>query len=134
MLKERLGSSVSWHHWRKLEQWLDRGLGDTFDSSEGVMGGFGLVTRKPERFWLKGWMDLWRPWSASISFPDGNKTYPLEVKLGDFVRHAGEPTSRKNEEDEDILLQYSDSPNFPDLEFDVEFTLEGELMSLTLFG
>ncbi len=134
LLKERLGPPASWNRMRKGGQWLYPELGVSFDSDEGLVNSFDVVPRKPEGSALFEWSKVWKPWSGTILFADGFRVSGLEAKLDDFLGHAGKPAHRENEDHEDILLQYDGSSNFPEGGFDVEFTPEGELLNLELYG
>lgn len=132
-LKERLGPPVSWNDLRRSGHWLYPELGTIFESSRGIIDGFGLITRKPECSLFRKWQSLWQPWSGVIRFPDGFKTSCKDARLAGFLEHAGRP-SNQEKENEDILLQYSDSPKFLYIAFDVEFALQGDLISLHLWS
>ncbi len=134
LLKQRLGPPVSWNRMRRGGKWLYPELGVSLDSDEGLVYSFDVVPRKPEWSALLEWSKVWKPWSGTLLFPDGFTHSGLESKLDDFLKHAGEPAQREDEDHEDILLEYDGSPSFPDGGFDVEFTPEGELLNLTLYG
>ncbi len=134
LLKQRLGPPASWNRLRKQGAWFYPQLGVGFDTDEGLIYSFTVVPRKPEWSSLFKWEKIWKPWSGVILFPDGHKVAGLKAKLEEFLKHAGQPASREDEDHEDILLQYNSSSNLPEGGFDVEFTPEGELLSLELYG
>lgn len=133
LLKERLGPPVSWHHLRKSGRWLYPELGIIFESARDRIDAFSVITRRPEWSSFQKWQNIWRPWAGTLRFPDGFKTCTKDIRLAAFLEHAGRPTNQEQEE-EDVLLQYSDSPKFRHIAFDVEFTLQGDLISLYLWS
>ncbi len=132
-LKVPLGPPVSWRRIRRRRgQWIYPGLGVVFHSERGQIAGFDVVARQPEVSWFRQWKNLWRPWTGSITFPDGFQTGSLEVRLDDFLAHLGDPTDREDDEVEGPTLVYPLSEEPEDSELEIEFNPFGELKSLDL--
>lgn len=132
LLKQRLGPPASWNSLRRSGHWLYPELGAVFESTNGKIDGLSVITRRPESSFFKDYLASWQPWSGVIRFPDKRRASGKDTRLAAFLEHAGKPAAREQEE-QNVLLQYSGSPRFPYLAFDAEFTLQGELISICLW-
>jgi len=113
--------------------WVYPRLGVSFDVEEGRIATFYVVARGSVVTALRPWQKEWKGWTGTVSFPDGFRAPGLEVKVDDFLHHAGQPSEREDDE-EGPLLTYSQHPNFTNLFIEVVFTPAGELASLELTG
>jgi hypothetical protein len=131
-IKERFGPPASWKRLRHGE-WVYPRLGVCFDVEKDRIATFYVVARGPELTALRPWQKEWKAWTGTILFPDGFRAPGLEVKVEDFLQHAGQPSDR-DDDSEGPVLTYAEHPNFPDLFIEVDFTPAGELASLELTG
>ncbi len=131
LLRQHLGPPVSWKRMRE-GQWLYPALSLAFDVSGEVIEGYTLVVRQPESSVFAAWAKRWQPFAGAVSFPDMFKAYPEALRIETFLRHAGEPT-RREDGDEDTFLYYHDPPAYGKVSFDVEFTAQGDLVSLEIY-
>jgi hypothetical protein len=134
-LKERLGPPANWRVWKNKRRWHYPELGVWFESSkDGVLERISLSVREESSYAnCPGWTERWKPWSGSIRFPSGDILPALTTKLDDFIKFAGEPDDRYDDEEEHELY-YCEEPRFCDYGFDVDFTVAGELSALELYS